>query len=87
MCSAAPDEAFAYLKATNGGRISDDVIRTISNGMAEAEGFLRDLADGSGAEITTRRRVATTPFRIANPSTIAMSTPSPTSMPRLFSHR
>ena len=48
-CSAAPDEAFAYLKATNGGRISDDVIRTISNGMAEAEGFLRDLADGSGA--------------------------------------
>ena len=61
-CSAAPDEAFAYLKATNGGRISDDVIRTISNGMAEAEGFLRDLADGSGAEITTRPRGGNYPF-------------------------
>ncbi|NBP73879.1 MAG: FAD-dependent oxidoreductase, partial [Alphaproteobacteria bacterium] len=41
-CSAEPDEAFAYLKATNAGRIPDDVLRTISNGMAQAEGFLRD---------------------------------------------
>ena len=30
--------------------------------MAEAEGFLRDLADGSGAEITTRPRGGNYPF-------------------------
>ena len=61
-CSAEPDEAFAYLKATNAGRIPDDVLRTISNGMALAEEFLRDVADGSGAEITTRPRGGNYPF-------------------------
>ena len=61
-CSAEPDEAFAYLKATNAGRIPDDVLRTISNGMAQAEEFLRDVADGSGAEITTRPRGGNYPF-------------------------
>ena len=61
-CTRTPDEAFAYLKATNGGRIPDDVTRAMATGMAEAEGYLRDLADGTGAEITTRPRGGNYPF-------------------------
>ena len=37
-------------------RIPDDVLRTIANGMAEAEAYLRALADGQGAEVSTRPR-------------------------------
>jgi len=61
-CTRAPEEAFAYLKATNAGRIPDDVIETLANGMAEAEAYLRQLADGTGAEISARPRGGNYPF-------------------------
>ena len=54
--------AVAAIEATNGGRIPDDVTRAMATGMAEAEGYLRDLADGTGAEITTRPRGGNYPF-------------------------
>lgn len=61
-CTANPDEAFNYLKASNAGRIPDDVIRMIAEGMSEAEGFLREVAEGSDAEISTRPRGGNYPF-------------------------
>lgn len=61
-CTKTPDEAFAYLKATNAGRIPDDVLRMIAEGMSQAEGFVRELAEGTGAEITTRPRGGNYPF-------------------------
>jgi succinate dehydrogenase/fumarate reductase flavoprotein subunit len=61
-CTAAPDEAFAYLKATNGGRIPDDVIHAMATGMSQAESYLRELAEPVGAEITTRPRGGNYPF-------------------------
>jgi succinate dehydrogenase/fumarate reductase flavoprotein subunit len=61
-CTANPDEAFAYLKASNAGRIPDDVIRMIAEGMAQAESFLREVADGTNAEISTRPRGGNYPF-------------------------
>jgi succinate dehydrogenase/fumarate reductase flavoprotein subunit len=61
-CTRTPSEAFAYLKATNAGRIPDDVIEAMANGMAEAEGYLRELAHDTGAEITTRPRGGKYPF-------------------------
>ena len=61
-CTANPDEAFAYLKVSNAGRIPDDVIRMIAEGMAQAESFLREAADGTGAEISTRPRGGNYPF-------------------------
>jgi succinate dehydrogenase/fumarate reductase flavoprotein subunit len=61
-CTANPDEAFAYLKESNAGRIPDDVIRMIAEGMAKAEGYLRDVADGTDAEISTRPRGGNYPF-------------------------
>ncbi|MEE2997592.1 MAG: FAD-dependent oxidoreductase [Pseudomonadota bacterium] len=61
-CTANSDEAFAYLTASNGGRIPDDVLRMIADGMAQAEEFLRDVANGSDAVITTRPRGGNYPF-------------------------
>ncbi len=62
-CSASPDEAFAYLKATNAGRIPDSVLRMMADGMAQTEGYLRELAEGTGADIRTRPRGGNYPFR------------------------
>ena len=61
-CSREPERAFAYLKATNAGRIPDDVLRALAEGMALAEGYLRELAKVAGAEITTRPRGGNYPF-------------------------
>ncbi len=61
-CTRAPEEAFAYLKATNAGRIPDQVIEALANGMAEAEDYLRQLADGTGAGISSRPRGGNYPF-------------------------
>ena len=36
-CAGNPDHAFAYLKATNGGRVPDDVVRALADGMAACE--------------------------------------------------
>ena len=56
------DEAFAYLKATNGGRTPDDVIRVLADGMTTIEQEIRKLAAVSGASITTREKGGNYPF-------------------------
>lgn len=45
------DEAFAYLKATNGGRTPDDVIRVLADGMADMEEYIRGLAATNGSHV------------------------------------
>jgi len=45
------DAAFAYLKATNGGRTPDDVLQTLAHGMAGLESYVRDLARINNAVI------------------------------------
>jgi succinate dehydrogenase/fumarate reductase flavoprotein subunit len=56
------DDAFAYLKATNGGRTSDDVLLTLAEGMARVESEVRALAATSDAEIMTRENGGNYPF-------------------------
>ena len=48
-----PDAAFAYLKATNGGRTPDDVLRVLAHGMCGIEAYVRDLAKINDAVIST----------------------------------
>jgi succinate dehydrogenase/fumarate reductase flavoprotein subunit len=45
------DAAFAYLKATNGGRTPDDVLRVLADGMARIEADVRELAKVSNATV------------------------------------
>jgi len=45
------DDAFAYLKTTNGGRTPDDVIRTLADGMATMEAYVRKLAAVNGSNV------------------------------------
>ncbi|MBT5456709.1 MAG: FAD-binding protein, partial [Rhodospirillaceae bacterium] len=56
------DEAFAYLKATNGGRTPDDVVRVLADGMTTIEAEVRKLAAVSDAEIDTREKGGNYPF-------------------------
>jgi succinate dehydrogenase/fumarate reductase flavoprotein subunit len=56
------EDAFAYLKATNGGRTSDDVLVTLAEGMARVESEVRALAATSDAEIMTRENGGNYPF-------------------------
>ena len=55
-CTHAPDDAFQYLKATNDGRVPDDVVRALAVGMAECENYVRALGQTADAQITTRQR-------------------------------
>ena len=48
-----PDEAFAYLKATNAGRTPDDVVRALAQGVCEVERYVRELGEINNAKITT----------------------------------
>lgn len=48
-----PDEAYAYLHATNAGRTPDDVVRTLAEGMCGLEQYVRDLAQVNGATVLT----------------------------------
>lgn len=48
-----PEQAFAYLKATNDGRTPDDVLRVLAQGMCELERYVRELAKINHAAITT----------------------------------
>jgi succinate dehydrogenase/fumarate reductase flavoprotein subunit len=50
-----PEKAFQYLKTTNDGRTPDDVVRVLANGIAEIEGYVRDLAKVNNARIATSR--------------------------------
>jgi succinate dehydrogenase/fumarate reductase flavoprotein subunit len=57
ICSTRkPDEAFAYLKATNAGRTPDDVLRAFAQGMNQVEAYFRELAKICDAEIFVRER-------------------------------
>ncbi len=47
------DGAFAYLKATNGGRTPDDVNRALAHGMCELEAYVRELAKVNHAQVQT----------------------------------
>jgi succinate dehydrogenase/fumarate reductase flavoprotein subunit len=48
-----PEQAFQYLKATNGGRTPDDVVRALANGMCDVERYVRELAKINNARIVT----------------------------------
>jgi len=48
-----PQQAFAYLQATNGGRTPDDVVRTLAEGMCELETYVRELAQINNARVIT----------------------------------
>ena len=61
-CAHDADEALAYLRATCGGRTPDDVLQVLADGLAEAEDYLRGLAQGSGAVISTREKGGNYPF-------------------------
>ncbi|HEY6993341.1 MAG TPA: FAD-dependent oxidoreductase [Xanthobacteraceae bacterium] len=52
-CAKSKKPAFDYLKATNGGRTPDDVIRVLADGMAEMEGYVRELASVNGSTVST----------------------------------
>ncbi len=56
------DEAFAYLQATCGGRTPDNVLRVLADGFADAEAYVRQLAEGTGAVISTREKGGNYPF-------------------------
>lgn len=47
------DAAFAYLKATNGGRTPDDVLRALARGMSGLEACVRELGRINHAVIRT----------------------------------
>ena len=47
------DGAFAYLKATNGGRTPDDVNRALADGMVDMEPYVRELGKVNNAHIQT----------------------------------
>ena len=46
-----PEQAFAYLKATNGGRTPDDVVRVLAHGMCDMERYVRELGRINNARI------------------------------------
>ena len=56
------DQAFKYLKTTNGGRTSDPVLRALADGMAKIEPYMRKLAEINGAIVNPREKVANYPF-------------------------
>jgi succinate dehydrogenase/fumarate reductase flavoprotein subunit len=64
-----PERAFQYLRATNGGRTPDDVLRVLAEGMCGLESYVRDLARVNGARVNTseeenaQREKAGDPFR------------------------
>ena len=64
-----PAAAFAYLRATNGGRSPDDVLLALATGMCELEAYVRELAEINGATVTTsiednaRLELANDPYR------------------------
>ncbi len=56
------DQAFKYLKKTNGGRTPDDVVRALADGMNKIEPYMRKLAEVNGAVVNPREKVANYPF-------------------------
>jgi succinate dehydrogenase/fumarate reductase flavoprotein subunit len=56
------EPGLAYLKATSGGDVPDDVLATMARGMTELEPYFRKLAEVNGAEIVMRQRGGNYPF-------------------------
>ena len=52
-CAMDEERAYAYLTATNAGRTSDEVVRTLARGMSGLEPYVRDLARVNDAELMT----------------------------------
>ncbi|MDP1536216.1 MAG: FAD-binding protein [Burkholderiales bacterium] len=48
-----PEQAFAYLQASNGGRTPDTVVRTLAEGMCGLEAYVRELAQINHARVIT----------------------------------
>lgn len=59
-------DAFAYLNETSGGRTDEDVLRTFADGVANLEGYLRDLASVNNAAVVVRDRPGNYPFQGLN---------------------
>jgi succinate dehydrogenase/fumarate reductase flavoprotein subunit len=56
-CAESADDAFEYLKATNAGTTPDDVLWVLAEGMADAEAYVRKLAESvPGAMMKPRDR-------------------------------
>jgi len=56
------DLAFEYLKATNGGRTPDDVLRVLADGMTGVEADVRRLAAASNATLQASEKGGNYPF-------------------------
>jgi len=56
------DAAFAYLKATNGGRTPDDVLRVLADGMAGIDAEVQRLAKVSNATVESVDKPGNYPF-------------------------
>ena len=54
--------AFEYLKATNGGRTDENVLRALADGMMNNEAHARKLAELTGGEFMIRERGGNYPF-------------------------
>ena len=52
-CAEDADDAFKYLKATNGERIPDDVVKLNAQGMTKLENYVWTLAENVGATVVT----------------------------------
>ena len=48
------DEAFAYLKETQGERVSDSLVRTFAQGLVELHSYVDELAKVNDASVTIR---------------------------------
>jgi succinate dehydrogenase/fumarate reductase flavoprotein subunit len=48
-----PEQAYAYLRATNAGRTPDDVLRVLADGMCDLERYVRQLAEVNGALVVS----------------------------------
>lgn len=52
-CAEDADDAFEYLKATNGGRIPDEIVKVNAQGMTQLEDYVRTLAENVNATVVT----------------------------------
>lgn len=61
-CNDRPDDALAYLVATNAGTTPEPVLRALAEGMCELPGFVGDLAEAIGAKVSLRPAPGNYPF-------------------------
>jgi succinate dehydrogenase/fumarate reductase flavoprotein subunit len=61
-CNDRPDEALAYLVATNAGTTPEHVLRALAEGMRELPAFVGGLAEAIGAQVSLRPAPGNYPF-------------------------